>query len=570
MSFNRVIRGAVDPAQAQKYKALGWWRDRTVVDDLLDHATAQPLKTAVISHHHDREPDTLTYAELAEWVDRFAGALLELGVRRGEVVSMQLPNWWQFVALHLACGRIGAVTNAILPILRRREVSFICDRLRSRVLIVPRSFRGFDHAAMAAEVSAGLDTLEHVLAIDADGVGLPTGVRDFDRHFVHADWRGRHRETLAGPGPEPDTVAQVQFTSGTTGEPKGVVHTWNTVYAGMRPSVEAVGLTSDDVVLAFSPLAHTVGFYYGITMPVSYGMTVVLQDLWDPRVALGLVRRHAVTWTMAATPFIKDLCDAAEPEAAAMTLRRISCAGAPIPPSLVHQVQDILNATLFSVWGMTEVGAVTSTLSSDDPLRAAETDGAAMAWNELAVLGPDGAEVPKGSVGRLGVRGASLLVGYHGRPDLFEAAFDAQGWFDTGDLARMDDAGYIRIAGRAKDIVVRGGENIPVVEVEAELVRHPGVRDVALVGVPDERLGERATAVVVPTDPAAPPNLGDLTGFLEEQGMAKHFWPEFLTVVPELPRTATGKIQKFRVRELAVDHKPAPDAPSTSIGEETP
>jgi cyclohexanecarboxylate-CoA ligase len=174
-----------------------------------------------------------------------------------------------------------------------------------------------------------------------------------------------------------------------------------------------------------------------------------------------------------------------------------------------------------------------------------------MAWNELAILDDHGRELPCGTLGRLVVKGASLLVAYHRRPDLFQSSFTGDGWFDTGDLATMDDEGYIRLAGRTKDLVIRGGENIPVVEVEGLLLEHAKIAQIAMVGVPDERLGERAAAVIVPSDPDDPPILAELTSFLEARGMARHFWPERLVIVDELPRTATGKIQKFRVRDLA-------------------
>jgi cyclohexanecarboxylate-CoA ligase len=544
----RIIRAERLPGDSAEFRKRGWWRDRTLVDDLLEHAAVRPGKAAVVSHHVDRPAEILTFGQLADAVDRFASVLLELGVRPGEAVSFQLPNWWQFATLHLACARIGAVTNAIMPILRRREVSFICERLASRVLITAGTFRGHDYAAMAAEMASGLGTLEHVLTVGVPPAQpLPPGVSRLE------DLAGQ--VTVASPAsldalrPSPDSPAQVGFTSGTTGEPKGAVHTWNTVYAGMRPSYEAARLSPDDVILAFSPLPHTVGFHYGVTMPILHGMTVVYQDVWDPKVALDLISAYNVTWTMAAPTFLADLCAAtAAHRGHIATLTRISCAGAPIPPPLVTKVRDRLGARLLAVWGMTEVGAVTSTMLSDDPERAADSDGTAMPWCELLIGDETGKELPAGAEGRLFVRGASLLTGYHGRPDLFAAAVRDDGWFDTGDLARMDARGYIRITGRAKDLVIRGGENVPVVEVEGELTRHPGIREVAVVGAPDPRLGERAVAIVVPADPAAPPTLDDLRAHLRAAGMATHFWPEHLVVVGELPHTPTGKVRKYALR----------------------
>lgn len=548
----------IDPQVIAANVSRGWWRERTIVDDLIDHAAQTPGKPAIIAHRAGAGVESLSYAELKATVDRYAAALLALGVRPGDVVSFQLPNWWQIAAVHLACGRIGAVTNAILPILRRREVSFILGRLGSRVFITAGQHKSFDYAALAADVATDVPTLQRVFAVNVDDpAGLPDRVEDFRTFFEDPAHQIAHPpEQLDALRANPNQVAQIQYTSGTTGEPKGVVHTWNTVYAGFMPMVKAVGLTADDVPLGFSPMAHTTGFYAAVALPICLGQTVILQDVWDAVTALELADAYGATWTMAATPFVFDLCAVAgRAGTQPRTLKRISSAGAPIPPALIEKARDELGARLFAAWGMTEIGAISSTLATDPPQRAAESDGRVMEWNELKIFDEGGVEVPRGSIGRLGVRGASLLVTYFGRPDLFEQSFIVDDWFDTGDLAYMDDQDYIRIAGRSKDLVMRGGENIPVVEVEGVLLEHPGIEEVTVVGIPDERLGERAAAVVVPADHAAPPALADLTGFLAEKAMAKHFWPEDLIIVEDLPKTATGKIQKHLVKEIAVDKR---------------
>jgi cyclohexanecarboxylate-CoA ligase len=523
-----------------EYQDVRYGRDRTLIDDFRDHASAHPERPAIIGHRADAPPTTLTFGELAGIVDRYAAALVELGVGPGDVVSFQLPNWWQFTALHLATARVGAITNAILPILRSREVRFICERVGSAVLVVPAEFRGFDYATMAAEVVADLPT--RVFALGATG-DLPAGVEPFEPFFD-----APRTADLDARRPAPDAVAQIQFTSGTTGEPKGVVHTWNTVHAGMAIVPSTMGLAAGDTVLAVSPMAHTVGFYFGVTMPSACGMTVVLQDLWDPKTMATLVAEHGAVWTMVAPTFLSDLC-ATLPAGALPGDFRFSTAGAPIPPPLVDRVRERFGTRVYALWGMTEVGAVTTTRPGDDVRAAAGSDGTAMPWNEIRVADEEGAELPVGEPGRLLVRGASLFTTYHGRPDLYAAVVDDDGWFDTGDLARRLPDGGIRLAGRVKDLVIRGGENIPVVEVEAALLDLPAVREVAVVGVPDERLGERARAFVVPADPARPPTLPELLAHLAGIGMAPHFWPESLVVRTHLPRTTTGKIQKFRLRE---------------------
>lgn len=537
----------VAPGAAAAYRAAGCWRDRTIIEDLRDAAALHPDKVAAVTYRADkRVPETLSYGQVARLVDRVAGGLVELGVRPGDVVSMQLPNWWQFSVLVLACGRIGAVTNPLPPILRRREVGFALERTQSKVCVVPDRFRGFDHATMVADLTQALPSLEHVFVIGE----APPGTERFDDYFFRQRWEERHdaREYDA-LAPHPDELAQIQFTSGTTGEPKGVMHTHNTLYAGVRTIPDALGLGADDVVLMASTMAHQTGYLYGALMPFSYGMKVVYQDVWDGSTMLDIVADEGVTWTMGATPFVIDtLAAARERPRPVPTLRYFTTAGAPIPPHLVEATEEVLGTTrLVAVWGMTENGAVTVTRPEDPKEVATASDGRPMPWMELKVVDSTGAEAARGETGRLLARGAAQFIGYFKRDDLYRAAVDDDGWFDTGDLARMDEEGGIRIAGRSKDLIIRGGENVPVAEVEAALYRHPSVREVAVVGVPDERLGERACAVVVPA--GSPPTLDDLAGHLRECGMAKQFWPEWVTVVDDLPKTPSGKVQKFRLRQ---------------------
>ncbi|MQA88440.1 MAG: AMP-binding protein [Streptosporangiales bacterium] len=537
----------VSPDAAAAYRAAGCWRDRTVVDDLRDVASLHPDKVAAVTYRVDRRvPETLSYGQLARLVDRVAGGLVELGVRSGDVVSLQLPNWWQFSVLVLACGRIGAVTSPLPPILRRREVGFALERTQSKVCVVPDIFRGFDHANMVADLARGLPSLEHAFVTGH----APPGTERFDDHFLDQRWEERlDTRELDALAPHPDELAQIQFTSGTTGEPKGVMHTHNTLYAGVRTIPDALGLGADDVVLMASTMGHQTGYLYGALMPFSYGMKVVYQDVWNGSTMLDIVADEGVTWTMGATPFVIDtLAAARERPRAVPTLRFFTTAGAPIPPHLVDATEEVLGTTrLVAVWGMTENGAVTVTRPDDPKEVATVSDGRPMPWMELKVVDGAGAEVPRGDTGRLLARGAAQFIGYFKRDDLYRAALDDDGWLDTGDLARMDDRGRIRIAGRSKDLVIRGGENVPVAEVEAALYRHPSVREVAVVGVRDERLGERVCVVVVPA--GSPPTLEDIAGHLQEYGMAKQFWPERIMVVDELPKTPSGKVQKFRLRE---------------------
>ena len=524
--------------------AAGFWKDRILLDDFDALLRERPEALAIVAHDVTTGTRTrLTYGELGTRVERIAVGLARLGVETGDVVSYQLPNWWEFVALHLACLRIGAITNPMMPILRRRELEFMLNHARSKVMVTPSVFRDFDYAAMIAGMRDVLPNLTHALAIGG------AGETAFERLYADPVDRAEADRLFAARRPSPDDIIQVLYTSGTTGEPKGVMHTSNTLISNLGPYRERLHLSDRDTVFMASPLAHQTGFIYGLMMPFVLGVPVVLQDIWNKAVAADLFAEEKATYTMASTPFLADLTDEAErrPEAF-RSLRIFLAAGAPIPRVLVRRATDNLGATIASGWGMTENGAVTVTRPEDPPEKAFETDGTPLPGMEVRTVDVHDRPQPAGEEGRLQVRGCSNFVGYLRRPDL--DAVDAEGWFETGDLARIDADGYVRITGRAKDIIIRGGENIPVVEIEGLIYKHPDVQDVAIVAMPDERLGERACAFVT-AKPGATLSLQSVVDYLGQQHVSKNYLPEHLEVMAELPRTASGKIQKFVLRDMA-------------------
>jgi len=539
----------IDPilpeARRRRMTAAGLWSDRLLLDDFDRWVAKVPGRTVVIDHNSMTGARTeLTYAALARLVDRLAAGLARLGVRRGDVVSLQLPNWWQFTALHLAALRLGAVTNPVMPIFRERELGFMLRLADSKVLVIPRAFRGFDYPAMAAAIRPSLPALAHVLVVGGAGESA------FERLIDGApDADDAARARFAASRPAPDDVVEILYTSGTTGEPKGVMHTSNTLYANVMPYCARFGLNENDTILMASPLAHQTGFLYGNMAHIYLGGKVVLQDIWNARQAVDLIAAEGVTFSMAATPFLSDLTDeAAKRPAEVRSLRSFLSAGAPIPRALVRRAAEHLGANIISAWGMTENGAVTTTRLGDPPDKTFETDGCAIEGMEVRVVDDTGVVLQADAEGRLQARGASNFVGYLKHPEWF--ATDAAGWFDTGDLARIDRDGYVRITGRTKDVIIRGGENVPVVEVEGLIYQHPGVQEVAVVAMPDPRLGERACAFVVLREGAGL-SFPELVAFLGERHLARNYLPERLELVQALPKTPSGKIQKVVLRDIA-------------------
>jgi len=523
--------------------AAGSWRDETLLDLFRRNVAALGDKVAVVATRAEIGDEVrLTYADLDRLSDRVAVGLSRRGVGEGDVVSFQLPNWWQFTVLHLAALKLGAISNPLMIIFRERELTFMLGLAESKVLVVPAKFRNVDHRAIALAVKAAVPTLAHVVVVDG------AGDEAFDA-LIADDASEAEVAALRARRLSPDAVIQLLYTSGTTGEPKGVSHTSNTMLANLVPFADRLHLGESDVIHMPSPMAHQLGFMYGLVLPAMIGATAILQDIFVAATMAKQITEEGATFTMGATPFLNDLADhCLSTGTTTPTLRIFVSAGAPIPRPLVTKARRALGAAIISAWGMSENGAVTTTRLDDPEDKVTGTDGCPLPGMEVRVVDPAGRPLGVGEEGQLQVRGCSNFVGYMKRPGL--AAVDPDGWFDTGDIARIDADGYIRIAGRSKDIIIRGGENIPVVEVEDMLFKHPSVATVAIVGFPDARLGERACAYVI-LRPGASLSFEEMVAYLKEQKMAVQYIPERLEVVEDVPRTPSGKIQKFKLRDMA-------------------
>ncbi len=544
MEFDAVL---IAPRRAASI-AKGLWHDKTINTELDACLAACPDKLALTAVQAEGGAvKRFTYRELAAMADRVAVGLYRLGVRKNDIVACQLPNWWQFTVTYLACSRIGAVMNPLMHIFRERELSFMLKHGEAKVVIVPKLFRGFDFEAMVTALRPTLPDLQHVVVVGG------SGDNSFEVLLSEPVWESAEdaRSVLTRDRPGPDDVTQLIYTSGTTGEPKGVMHTANTTMANIIPYAQRLKLDAEDVVLMASPMAHQTGFMYGLMMPIMLKASAVLYDIWEPLKAIDLIRTEGATFTMASTPFLTDLAkNVAESGKAVPTLRTFLCAGAPIPGPLVEQARAVLGTKIVSAWGMTENGAVTLIELNDPDERAVNTDGHPLPGVELKIVDTDGSTLPAGQAGKLYLRACSNFGGYLKRPHL--NGTDAEGWFDTGDLATLDTKGYVRITGRSKDVIIRGGENIPVVEVESLLYGHPAIAMAAVVAYPDERLGERACAIVV-LKPGQIFTQEDMVAYFKSKQVAVQYIPERLIVRDAIPSTPSGKLQKFKLREMLRD-----------------
>ena len=538
--------------RARRYRERGWWPGVPLADRFERFVRERPEALAVLDdrgRHLDR-------GQLWREAGRLGAKLAERGIGPGDVVLVFMPNRVESLVATLATLRRGAVP-ANLPI-RSDE-----DTLR--------------HAAELCGARAILTVVRHArtgsgeLAVAAAGVcpGRPAVAVAGDDGI----WRWPARAAAPAPAdgaaghghpgrncvpPRAGALDHLMFTSSTTGLPKAVMHTGDTLAALNVTFAERFGLGPDSPIFMPSPLGHSVGAIHGARLSLHTGAPLVLQDRWDPARALEAVAAHGCRFTAAATPFLKDLVDAPWPAAGAAArgpklapLSWFLCGGAQVPPSLMEQAEsEFPNSRVTVLWGMTEGGLTTCTAESPRE-KVLTTAGVGLPGLELRTFDERGEETSPGAEGELAMRGPGVFVGYCGQESLYESLLTPDGFFRTGDLARIDGDGYVRITGRLKDLIIRGGVNISPVPVEDALAACPGVRAAAVVGYPDERLGERICAVVE-TAGGEPAELSGLTRFLRDRGLPKHLWPELVRTVGEFPRTAAGKIRKLELRDRIV------------------
>jgi acyl-CoA synthetase (AMP-forming)/AMP-acid ligase II len=420
------------------------------------------------------------------------------------------------------------VVNPILPSLRDRELSFILADSGSRTMFIPQMFGSHDYAAMLDRVVADLPSAPEVVVVRGD-----TG--------HHTAFKALLDEPADGPLPELDSAAtrMILYTSGTTGRPKGVLHTHDSLHALIAQLGEYWHIDPGDTFLVPSPIAHIGGSIYAFECPLLLGTQAVLMQRWDADAAVKLMLEHRCTHMAGATPFLDGLLAAAQrAETRLPELKVFICGGASVPPSLIRRAAHYFDkARVSRVYGSTEV-PVTTVGSLDDVDRAADTDGR-----------PGIADITLVD-GEIRARGPQMLRGYLHPEDNAES-FDDAGYFRTGDLGRWTEDGYLVVTGRAKDIIIRNGENISPKEVEDILITHPGIAEIAIVGVPDARTGERACAAIVAAEPTGP-DVAELGEFLVSRGVAKFKVPEQVVLVDALPKNDAGKVLKHQIRAALV------------------
>jgi cyclohexanecarboxylate-CoA ligase len=526
---------------------------RLITDRLRQIAENDPERHCVSDGPYGR----FTYGQIAEQVDRIAVGLAHQGIGKGDVVIVQLPNWVPFVVFHIALTRIGAITATIPIAYRENELNKAIGLTDAKALIVPKIFAKHNFEKMAKSVAQCADSPLTVVYVDGPEESSITHLLTYE-NMLKQSWESRSSEILCPPISLDDTTA-IGFTSGTTGALKATIYDTRILHETNLGLLERYGLNEEDRILGFSPLGHAVGFTHILRMGFTIGGSLSLLDRWNPEEAMEIAKAEGTTFVTGATPFLLDFVyhPALRNYDSLGSIRLFLCGGATIPQKLMEDAQDALPNTYTSpLWGMTECGGVTTCPFDAPPEKLLTTDGLPCDRMELKIVDPDGQSLPPNEEGELYVRGPMLTKGYYAQLDLTRESYLKDGFFRTGDLARMDEDGYIKITGRIKDLIIRGGVNISTTEIEEVLFSHPDISNVAVVGMPDPRLGERVCAFLTLSGDHAP-ELKEIQDWMNKHKVSKQKWPERVEIIDELPMTASKKIQKFKLRELVTDSSEA-------------
>ena len=523
---------------AHRYREGGWWTDETLPTIARARTAEDPSRVLLIEGER-----RLTRGQAWDEARRLSTFLIARGLKPGDVISLQLPNWVEAAVIALAARMCGLVINPIPPIYRDAELSYILNDCGSKLIFLPQSFRGFDYRAMFDRLKPDLPDLRDTVFVRSEaGSGL-----SWDEAIA-----GPPIDDADLPSVDASAVMMAMYTSGTTSKPKGVLHSHQTFGYKVRQMGEVWGVGPDDVIFMPSPITHITGAFWSFDMPWVRGPSSVLMDVWSADEGLRCIEENGCTVSGGATPFLQQLLDtAADRPEALKSLRLFFCGGTTVAPDLVKRAAAAApNCLFFRAYGCTETPTTTTGIRDRSQAElGAETDGEILPPTEVRIVTDSGAEAAPGEEGEVLVRGPEQLLGYIHAEDN-APAFDPDGFFRTGDLGQRVHGNYLVITGRKKDIIIRSGENISPKEVEDALASHPDIVEAAIVAMPSPTTGEKGCAFVIPR-PGAVVDLPSIRRFLEAAGLARQKFPEQLVIVQDLPRVPSGKVRKDVLRAEA-------------------
>ena len=528
------------PEQIDAYRRAAWWTNTTTADMLDHHASEQPARVAIVDGR-----TRLNYADYVHRSERLAAHFIGLGLTSNDVIALQLPNWSEFAIVVNAAMLAGIPFCQVHSDFRSREIEFVLRYTDAAVFICPVAFRRFDYLPMIEALRPALPALRHVMAV---GDNVPAGTFNLRAYLDHDAPLEVSRKALRARRPHADELVRVAFTSGTTGDPKAVLHLHNTTNSAVRFANRGHGIVRDSVVLVFLPAGMNWGLL-NVLQALEAGCTLILMDVFDAVAAMRLIERERVTYFCCAPAHLVALLNSPELNRFDLSsLQTVVTGGASCPIEVIRAFRHHLRGNLLELYGMLETGFQSWTRPNDDVEAVCGTVGLPIPEVESKVLDDNDQECAPGAVGEIVSRGPSITIGYYNNADANARSFTPDGWFRTGDLGTFGEHGLLRIAGRKKEMIIRGGANIYPREIEEVLYQHPDIMDAAVIGIPDPRLGERTCACVVPR-PGRTLDFESVVGFLRPK-IATYKLPEVVQVLADLPRTPTGKIQKDPLRAI--------------------
>jgi fatty-acyl-CoA synthase len=527
-----------------------WTKGKTFGQTLQETVARHPDHLAIIF-----QDQRYTYREFQQAVDSFAQALIDLGLSREDKLGLLLPDWPEYSIALYACAKVGIIVSPMNPIYRKMEVLTVLNHLEAKALVIPEEWRDFRFVDLLAEIRPQIPSLQHIIVKGKPGEGMLSF-----QDLVSQDW-----ERKFGPGfldkylqdhpVEADDLLEIAYTSGTTGRPKGVVETHNTRILHSVGIAERIGASEKDVWLNMTPLFHTTGNCVVQHTAFLTGGTLILLGRYSTEISLKEIERCRATIAVGVPTMFIDLMNHPRFERTDVSSLRFSLfTGAPMPPEVALQMVKKLKCGILQGDGTTECGSNVLSLPDSPVELIAQSPGPPLAvGNEVKIVEPNtNRVVPIGVPGEICHRGPTNFLGYYKEPELTAAAVDGTGWFHSGDLGTMDEEGNIRLIGRIKDMIIRGGENLYPTEIEGVIYMYPKVKECQVVGIPDDRLGEKTVACIIPKNAADPVTREEIHEFMKDK-TARFKIPDLVVTMEDYPRTASGKVQKFRLREMAVE-----------------
>ena len=536
-----------DEAEVKKYTEKGWWTEELLSDFWYRNAEKYPDREALV----DTLGRRLTFAEVKEQIKRIALGLIDLGLNKDDRIGIQLPNCVEGFLTRLACERAGIISIALMQVYRHVELTEILGRIEAKAVVIPWKYRNFDYYEMIKEIAPQLPSLKHIIVVGDD---VPEGAVSLSKIMQSSLEDKYPKDILEQRKMNAFEVCFLNSTTGTTGIPKIVEWTVAARLWSAKTHVRNWQLNSDDILCAIAPWPGAPGGTPTYFCAPQVGAKVVLLYEYTPKAALEIIQKEKVTVPCLVPAQLGAMMQEPVESYDLSSLRFIRCSGGYLSPPLAEEVTRRMKCPILITYGSQDTGSISGTAMDDPPEKKLYTVGKPLIGNDIKLVDDNGVEVPYGEIGQLYFRGPQSSGGYYRDPEkTFTEAVDSEGWATPGDLVKFDEDGYLVITGRKKDIIIRGGQNIYPGEIENFLIAHPKIADAAVVAMPDQIMGEKACAFVIPAAGSEPITFEEMVEYLKSKKLAMYKLPERLEIVDAFPLAGGSKINKVELRRMITE-----------------